>query len=88
MSLVILRLYHAICSENPDHAKALYRRGTAHAILGDFAKAKEDFLRAKDADPSTAGDIVRELARMKAKQKESLQKERQDFKNFFDRTPK
>lgn len=73
-------------SEDPDHAKALYRRGTTHAILGDYEDAERDLAHAKRADPSTAADIDRELAKMRQRQRAAASKERREFRNFFDRT--
>ena len=64
----------------------MYRRGTTHAILGNYKEAEEDLLHAKQADPANAAEIDRELARMHQRRKASASKERQEFRNFFDRT--
>ena len=74
-----------MCREQPDHSKALYRRGTTHAILGNYAEAEKDLLHAREADPSSAAEVDRELARMKLRLRAAESRERQQFKSFFDR---
>jgi hypothetical protein len=39
------------CREVVDHPKALYRRATAHAMLGNYEEAEQDFLRTKEVGP-------------------------------------
>ncbi len=45
----------------------------------------QDFRRVKEVDPSRAREMDGELARMAAKRKAGDAKQRQQFRNFFDR---
>ena len=73
------------CRESPRHAKALYRRGLNHAILGDYEAARADFNAAKEADASIVPEVDRELTRMKHRQRNANHKEREQFRNFYAR---
>lgn len=73
------------CRENPTHAKALFRRGVNHVILGDYESAKSDFNAAKEADSTLSNEVDREILRMKQKQRSAAQKERDQFRNFYGR---
>lgn len=81
----LLLILVCLCRETPNHAKALYRRGVNHAILGDYDAAQADFSQAKEADASLIPEVDRELTRMKQKQRNANQKERQQFRNFYSR---
>lgn len=69
--------------EQPDHAKALYRRAMVHADLHNYEAAREDLQAARAADPSCAPDIDKELSRLKAKETAANSRQRKEFRNFF-----
>jgi tetratricopeptide (TPR) repeat protein len=73
------------CSEDPDHAKAYFRRAVSRHWLGRYDEAMEDFSTAKRLDPAAADDIDKELARLSARVKAAAQKQRNEMRNFFDR---
>ena len=78
---------HALsCRESHNHAKALYRRAMALTALGDFEKAEEDFGKWKEVEPSAAADADAQIAKLRLRQKAANAKQKQQFKNFFDRT--
>lgn len=68
----------------PNHAKALFRRGVARARLGRNAEAKEDLMAACRADPKdrSARD---ELARVQAALESQRESERAQRANFASR---
>ena len=71
--------------EQPDHAKALYRRGMTYAELHSYEAAAEDLAASKEANPSSAAEINRTLARLKAQDVAASSKQKNEFKNFFER---
>ncbi len=73
------------CREQPGNAKAMYRKAVAHSMLGSYEEAEEEYKNAKEADPSTAGEIDREISKMRQRQKAARLKEKQDLTSFFDR---
>jgi hypothetical protein len=54
-----------VLAEEPDNAKALFRRGHARHVLGQTEAALEDLKKARAAAPSDA-NILRELQAVKA----------------------
>lgn len=72
--------------ESHNHAKALYRRAMAHQALGNFEKAAEDLSQWKQVEPSAATEADAQIARLKVEQKAANAKQKQQFRNFFDRT--
>lgn len=74
-----------VCREQPSHPKAHYRKGVAHRLLGNYDEAKESFIQAKEADPSIASDMDREILQTKRQVKATNLKEKQDLSAFFDR---
>ncbi len=60
----------------------------AFSALGDFEKAQEDFTKWKEVDPSASADADADaqIARLKLQQKAANAKQKQQFRNFFDRT--
>lgn len=75
-----------LCREQPDHAKALYRKAIAHSMIGNYVEAEDNFVRAKTADPNISAEIDREISRSKSKEKAAKLRERNDLQNFFGRT--
>lgn len=75
-----------MCRESHNHSKALYRRAMAFTALGDFDKAEEDFVKWKEAEPSASADADAQIAKLKLRQKAADTKQKQQFRNFFDRT--
>ncbi|KAA6416871.1 MAG: peptidyl-prolyl isomerase PASTICCINO1 [Trebouxia sp. A1-2] len=72
--------------ESHNHAKALYRRAMAFAALGELDKAQQDFIKWKEVDPSATADADAQIAKLKLQQKAANAKQKQQFRNFFDRT--
>ncbi len=58
----------------------------AFSALGEFEKAQEDFAKWKEVDPSATTDADAQIARLKLQQKAANAKQKQQFRNFFDRT--
>ena len=58
----------------------------AHKALGNFDKAAEDLAQWKQAEPSAAVDADAQIAKLKIEQKAANAKQKQQFRNFFDRT--
>ena len=75
----------AVCREQPGNAKAMYRKAMAHSQLGDYEEAEQKFAQAKEADPSTAGEVDREVSKMRQREKSGRAKEKRDLISFFDR---
>ena len=74
-----------MCREQPGNAKAMYRKASAHALLGNYEEAEQQFLHAKEADPSTAGEVDREISKMRQREKAARLKEKRELTSFFDR---
>ena len=55
------------------------------ALLGEHDKAVNGLEQAKEMDPSAAADIDREILRLHQRHKAASQKQKQTFRNFFDR---
>ena len=53
--------------------------------LGEFAKAEQDLKKWKEIEPAAAADADAQVAKLKVKQKAADAKQKQQFKNFFDR---
>lgn len=71
--------------DNPNHAKAYYRRGVAISYLGEFDAAKEDLELAAELDAAMKDDVERELMRMTIRKRSEEVKAKQQFANFFAR---
>ena len=56
-----------------------------HALLGEHDKAVEELEQVKEMDPSAAAEADREIARLHQRHKAANQKQKQTFRNFFDR---
>lgn len=69
-----------ICREDPDHAKAHFRRAIARHHLGYEQEAEEDFEAVKRLDPAAVADVDRELARIAARRRIAAQKQRREWK--------
>jgi len=65
-----------------DRGKALYRRALARITLKDEDEAYEELTEASKVVPGDEA-IQKELARLKAKQKEKRDKEKKAYKNLF-----
>ncbi|KAJ8503308.1 hypothetical protein ONZ45_g10979 [Pleurotus djamor] len=65
-----------------DQAKALYRRALAHAILKDEESAEKDLVEASKLVPDDQA-ISGELARIKQRKKEKLDKEKASYRKMF-----
>ncbi|KAM0948338.1 putative peptidylprolyl isomerase [Dioscorea sansibarensis] len=76
-----------VLDANPVHVKALYRRGMAHMLGGDFAEAKNDFEMMIKIDKSSGPDAIAALLKLKQKQQEVEKKARKQFKGLFDKKP-
>ncbi|XP_020112955.1 peptidyl-prolyl cis-trans isomerase PASTICCINO1 isoform X1 [Ananas comosus] len=76
-----------VLDANPLHVKALYRRGMAYMLGGDFDEAKEDFEMMVTVDKSSEPDAAAALLKLKQKQQEVEKKARKQFKGLFDKKP-
>jgi len=72
-------------ADEPAHAKALLRKGTALASLGRWAEADACFEAAGDADPAAAAEARREKARAAARRAEEQARQQREMRNFFGR---
>ena len=71
--------------DDPAHAKALLRKGTALASLGRWAEAAACFDEAAESDPAAADDARREKARAAARRAEEDARQQREMRNFFGR---
>ncbi len=58
----------------------------ALTALGEFDRAEEDLVKWKEVEPTAAADADAQIAKLKVKQKAANAKQKQQFRNFFDRT--
>ncbi len=58
----------------------------AFSALGEFEKAQEDFIKWKEVDSSATADADAQIAKLNQQQKAANAKQKQQFRNFFDRT--
>ena len=58
----------------------------AYTALGEFEKAEGDLNKWKKVEPRSSADADAQMLRLKATQKAASAKQKQQFKNFFDRT--
>jgi len=74
------------CSEvlekEPEHVKALYRRGRSQHLINEFDSAKKDLLKAHKLCPSDQ-KVKNELTTVLAKIKSHKEKERQKYSKLF-----
>ena len=59
-----------VLEKQSGNVKALFRRSTAHAELGDLPEAQRDLARARELDPSSA-DLAAATKRLRARVKEA-----------------
>ncbi len=71
--------------DEPGHAKALLRKGTACASLGRWAEAEACFDEAAAADPTAADEARWEKARAGARKAEEEARQQREMRNFFGR---
>jgi len=69
------------------NVKAIFRKGQAHALNGEFEKAKEDLMEAARLSPKSA-EIRQELEKLKKNISAYNQKEKQMFSGVFDKMKK
>jgi len=69
-----------------NNVKALYRRGQAYRLNGDFQQAKADLVRALHIAPSSK-EIRDELNLTKSDENEYLQKQKVMFSAIFSNVP-
>ena len=55
------------------------------ALLGEHDKAVRGLEQVKEMDPSAAADVDREILRLHQRHKAASQKQKNTFRNFFDR---
>ncbi|KAK8946302.1 Peptidyl-prolyl cis-trans isomerase PASTICCINO1 [Platanthera guangdongensis] len=76
-----------VLDANPVNVKALYRRGTAYMLSGDFEEARKDFNAMISMDKSSEPDANAALQKLKQKELEVEKKDRKQFKGLFDKKP-
>ena len=69
---------------DPNHAKSLFRRGTARSHIGMFEEAKSDLLQAVKLAPSDAA-IRNELERVKQVIQAGKEREKKAFSGIFNK---
>ncbi|PKA52691.1 Peptidyl-prolyl cis-trans isomerase PASTICCINO1 [Apostasia shenzhenica] len=72
---------------NPVHVKALYRRGMAYMLHGDFDDARKDFLAMISFDKSSEADANAALQKLKQMELQTEKTARKQFKGLFDKKP-
>ncbi|GAB4823500.1 hypothetical protein N2152v2_010546 [Parachlorella kessleri] len=73
-----------VLAEEPQNAKALFRRGRARHQLGQTEAALEDLTKARQAAPSDA-NIARELQAVRTVIQQEAKAQGQIFKGYFDK---
>ncbi|GMH13474.1 hypothetical protein Nepgr_015315 [Nepenthes gracilis] len=76
-----------VLDTNPVHVKALYRRGMAYMLAGDFEEARNDFDMMIKVGKSSEPDATAALQKLKQKEQESMRKAKKEFKGLFDKKP-
>ncbi|GJP61084.1 hypothetical protein CLOP_g18290 [Closterium sp. NIES-67] len=76
-----------VLTEQPNHSKALYRRGLARMHSAAFDEARADFQRMVKADSSTQADAAAALAKLKKMEEEAESRQRRELGGLFDRKP-
>ncbi|KAK8944971.1 Peptidyl-prolyl cis-trans isomerase PASTICCINO1 [Platanthera zijinensis] len=76
-----------VLDANPVNVKALYRRGMAYMLSGDFEEARKDFNAMISMDKSSEPDANAALQKLKQKELEVEKKDRKQFKGLFDKKP-
>ncbi|KAL0916251.1 hypothetical protein M5K25_013744 [Dendrobium thyrsiflorum] len=71
----------------PVHVKAIYRRGMAYMLNGDFEEARKDFNAMISMDKSSEPDANAALQKLKQLELENEKKARKQFKGLFDKKP-
>ncbi|KAH7404871.1 hypothetical protein KP509_15G048000 [Ceratopteris richardii] len=76
-----------VLDENPNHVKALYRRGMSYLAVADFNEAKSDFNAMLIIDKTVESDVKAALAKLRKRQQEAEANARKQFKGLFDKKP-
>ncbi|URD81693.1 FKBP-type peptidyl-prolyl cis-trans isomerase [Musa troglodytarum] len=76
-----------VLDASPVHVKALYRRGMAYMLVGDFDEAQKDFEMMISIDKASEPDAAAALLKLKQKEQEADKKAKRQFKGLFDRNP-
>ncbi|WOL16555.1 peptidyl-prolyl cis-trans isomerase PASTICCINO1 [Canna indica] len=76
-----------VLDASPMHVKALYRRGMAYMLVGDYDEAKKDFEMMISADKTSEPDATAALLKLKQVQQEAYKKVKRQFKGLFDKKP-
>ncbi|KAG6693094.1 peptidyl-prolyl cis-trans isomerase PASTICCINO1-like [Carya illinoinensis] len=67
---------------------ALYRRGMAYTVAGDFEEAKANFKMMMKSDKSSEAEATAALLKLQQKEQEVERKARKQFKGLFDKKPR
>ena len=70
---------------DPDHAKALYRRGQTYTHLSEWAAARRDYERMAGCGEEHREEAEAQLARISRLEKEALKRQKKEFQGFFNR---
>lgn len=71
----------------PVHVKAIYRRGMAYMLNGDFEEARKDFNAMISMDKSSEPDANAALQKLKQLELETERKAKKQFRGLFDKKP-
>lgn len=76
-----------VLDENPQHVKALYRRGMSYMAVGDFDEARADFNAMMTYDMTVESDVKAALLKLKRKEQETEANARKQYQGLFDKKP-
>lgn len=68
---------NTILESQPSNVKALFRRGKAYAATWNFDKARADFQKCAELDPSLAGEVNSQLNHLKITEQKYLKDEKE-----------
>lgn len=71
--------------EDPNVAKAYFRRGVAHGWLGHYTEAAADLSAVLELDQTLKSEVMQELARMRERERKGEEQQRAEMASFFDR---
>jgi len=71
---------------NDQNVKVLLRRAKAYSLYGDFEEAENDLKEVERLDPDLKSEVEAIFLKNKQRKKAAALKQKQQFRNFFDRS--
>lgn len=71
---------------NPENAKILLRRAKAYSFNSDYDEADKDLQDVEKLDDSLHAEVKELILRNKERRRAAMAKQKQQFRNFFDRS--